>query len=751
VRKTLLVLHHSHTDVGYTELQSRIERRHADFLRQAVSIAERDARFRWVAETFWGVECFLARTDDAGRAAFEDAVRRGAIGLSASYANFSELIDHELLARMTARAAEYGAALGVPIDSAMTADVNGNGWAFATALADAGVANLFTCVHTHHGRYPLERPMQSFWWETVDGRRLLVTSGEHYHFGNELGIVPGAVASYLTKDECDAKMIFHDPWAVAAIRIPRFLLRMEDEGWPFDFVPVMASGLRTDNGPPNAKILDFMTRWNEAYGDEVTVEMASLSEYFARVRAADPDLPTHRGDWPDWWSDGPASRPEGTRLWRQARRDLARYERTAIAFPEVPAVDTEDVARDLALYAEHTFSHSDSVTAPWHPLVAGIATAKTGFAARAAQRASDLVDGAAVALGGVVLEPDMPLSWRVVNPTAHEITDLVRLHIAGFEYHELGFDRGGEVDGRPATLGPGETRDLVLAPADVPEPEESDARIIETEHLRVDLDGCVSSIFAAGRELLRDDRVHDAFVPVHEVTPAGGRDRVGAVRGEMGLNRKGEHVERKMGLNRKGEHVERTAGALAKVSPVAIGPVLSRATLAYDLPGVRFFEVEIAVRHDAPRMDVAVRLHKESAWDPENLYLSLPFAGDVLLDRAGVGVRPRVDQIPGTLTDYYSVDAGFLAGDTAVATIDSHLVQLGPLAFGERLLAGDPRLADDPALPYAWLMNNFWETNFDADLGGFHEFRFAVIAGADLATLRTAVDGLLCFRLRRES
>jgi hypothetical protein len=39
---------------------------------------------------------------------------------------------------------------------------------------------------------------------------------------------------------------------------------------------------------------------------------------------------------------------------------------------------------------------------------------------------------------------------------------------------------------------------------------------------------------------------------------------------------------------------------------------------------------------------------------------------------------------------------------------------------------GDPRLEDDPAHAYAWLMTNYWETNFGADLGGFHEFRFTV-------------------------
>ena len=44
---------------------------------------------------------------------------------------------------------------------------------------------------------------------------------------------------------------------------------------------------------------------------------------------------------------------------------------------------------------------------------------------------------------------------------------------------------------------------------------------------------------------------------------------------------------------------------------------------------------------------------------------------------------------------------------------------------------GDPRLADDPAFAYAWLMTNYWETNFSADLGGFYEFRYSVHWGDD--------------------
>ena len=87
--------------------------------------------------------------------------------------------------------------------------------------------------------YPLGRQQTGFWWESPKGDKVLVWSGEHYHFGNELGLSPGAGASYLTKDECDAEAVFTDWWALAEKRIPRYLAKLKSEDFPFDFVPVM--------------------------------------------------------------------------------------------------------------------------------------------------------------------------------------------------------------------------------------------------------------------------------------------------------------------------------------------------------------------------------------------------------------------------------------------------------------------------------------------------------------------------------
>ena len=99
------VLHHSHTDIGYTARQELICRQHADFLRGAVGIlrridageAEEQRGFRWQCENFWQVEQFLKGADDAERADLIRFAREGRIGLSASYLNLTDLIDDTVL------------------------------------------------------------------------------------------------------------------------------------------------------------------------------------------------------------------------------------------------------------------------------------------------------------------------------------------------------------------------------------------------------------------------------------------------------------------------------------------------------------------------------------------------------------------------------------------------------------------------------------------------------------------------------
>ena len=105
-------------------------------------------------------------------------------------------------------------------------------------------------------------------------------------------------------------------------------------------------------------------------------------------------------------------------------------------------------------------------------------------------------------------------------------------------------------------------------------------------------------------------------------------------------------------------------------------------------------------------------------------------------------MRPYVDQIPDTLTDYYCLQDGFVVTGPdlgmAVACIDAPLLQLGPLEHGIRKLAGHPDLRNDVPKLYSWVMNNIWEVNFDPNLGGFHEFCYAISWSTQLRDLNQA-------------
>ena len=84
------LIHHSHTDIGYTERQEKIMRYHYDFIRQAIEILD-DIHsgkttgcdgFVWQCENHWQIENFYQMADEELKKKFEAYVRSGEIGLS---------------------------------------------------------------------------------------------------------------------------------------------------------------------------------------------------------------------------------------------------------------------------------------------------------------------------------------------------------------------------------------------------------------------------------------------------------------------------------------------------------------------------------------------------------------------------------------------------------------------------------------------------------------------------------------------
>lgn len=624
-------------------------------------------------------------------------------------------------------------------------------------------------------------------------------------FGNELGICPDGLGSYMIRDEfhTPANVDNHDE--IMATRIERYLSKLEEEGYPYDFVPVMISGLVTDNGSPNGDIAKGIQAWNAQHGDKVQIEMSSLSQFFSHLKEQEADIPVYRGDWPDWWSDGVGSTPMQTQIFKDAQRALRKVKRLDPHMAIVSSEEISEIEHQLVMYAEHTWGFHASVHSPWHWNVQMLEVRKLAYAANASRLVHSALDKVRNAKDGSLLHPGRAFRYRVVNTEPQASKQFVEFEWDGFENVrfkdglEVVEERSGQVVPHQSsnqgvtvetTLTPGEQKEYIIRPAKTsrakttsnyklvgadtvkdmdeiyPITLEAEAiaiaqHAVESPFVRIawsEEEGIVSWILKeTGEELIRPDRKHGAFTPVYELTPAADPKDPNSI----------FTVRNSMGRNRKGLNVQRSVGKIVKVKAVSNGPLYGVLELQYELNGVSYYSLFMKLYATSSRVDVSVRFHKDSVWEPENVYISLPFTSGapkeetLWFDKAGAPIRPWVDQLPGTLLDYYCIQEGlaYVGADRSlmIATPDTPLMQLGSLDFGKRLIHTQQGEETESQL-YAWAMSNYWETNFKATLGGFYEFRYSIECSKDIRSVEQAIghcqamsSGFTTWRIKADS
>lgn len=137
-----------------------------------------------------------------------------------------------------------------------------------------------------------------------------------------------------------------------------------------------------------------------------------------------------------------------------------------------------------------------------------------------------------------------------------------------------------------------------------------------------------------GEELA--DGVYSAFTPIYERTPKRADEDYLFVR-------------RNMGRNRKAFRTLRSVGKLTDAKVLEDGALYASVELTFEMEGAEESALILTAYKWTPKLSVDFRLHKKSVWEPENVYLSLPFAGEEnYFDKAGAMIRPRIDQLPGT-------------------------------------------------------------------------------------------------------
>ncbi len=739
------LIHHSHTDVGYTHDQPVVWDLYRRFLDQAIDLCVADADrngddcFRWTVETTAPLLRWLQTAPPARRRLLADLCRLGRIEVTAMPVNVTPLYDTAELAEALRPVRAIREELGIAVRYAMNSDVNGQNWPLVDVLLDAGIEALSMAINVDHGGAPPGRP-NAFLWEGPSGRRILAWNGWSYGFAWGLGI--GHSAERLAE------------------RWPRVHEHLVALGSPLPAVMMQLFSGFGDNGPPVPELAAFVRAWNAA-GRAPHLVVATPAQWWASVRPHTEHLPVWRGDWTDFWNFGAGSSALETAINRASRGRLHAADRAAAAVRAMAPISVPAPARTpgreareraafaLHLWDEHTWGADCSVSRPDDEDTVAQWQHKAAYAYEARSLSVMLRRDAVAELTRAVARTDAdallvfnpaPCARQVAGPVPDWRPSAQRGGAGDPTAARHFQDRllRGAGDYLPPIEVPGLGYAVVPAAALRPAgpPHVSADETVACGRFQITFDVEHGGIRSWLDRDLGQEMV-DARAPwplhgfVHE-RPAGdpgsGRERIwswpaaGSREWDRGWREwdRGWHpgweAERR-GPTRVVEHrVERT-------------PVGVRVVQRLDAHGVRGLTQVTTLVDGLDTLWLESRWHMEDTPAVEATYLAFPLAlagAEVRYDVGGQAVRPEADQIPGACRDFYNVQNWVdLSGTGAGVTVgcpDTPLWQFGGFTFG-----GNAQTFSLAApLLLAWVTNNYWHTNFRAAQPGPVYARFAL-------------------------
>ncbi|MGE5295280.1 MAG: polysaccharide lyase family protein, partial [Solirubrobacterales bacterium] len=348
---TVYITPHSHTDIGYTEIQTAIEAKQVQNLVDGIAAAKRTAsypegaRFVWNVEVLWAADLYLHRLTEQQKADFLDAVKKGQVVLNGMYLNeLTGLCRPEELIRLFKYATELSEQTGVPIDSAMISDVPGYTWGTVTAMAQAGI-RYFSVAPNYFDRIGTilrEWENKPFYWVGPDGQSKVLVWIPFW--GYAMSHRYGKMSAQLVEDFSDG---------------------LEKRNYPFDIAYVRWSG-HGDNAVPDPAICEFVRDWNSKYIWPRFVISGTGEAFRAFEQRYAKELPLVRGDWTPYWEDGAGSSALETAMNRASSDRLAQAETLfAMRKPaQYAAKAFEEAWNSVLLYSEHTWGAWCSVSEP---------------------------------------------------------------------------------------------------------------------------------------------------------------------------------------------------------------------------------------------------------------------------------------------------------------------------------------------------------------------------------------------------
>lgn len=712
----------THTDIGYTHVQSEVIAVHNRNTDMAITLCEEFPGYKWNLESSWAAQMFRRDRFDESWRRLLDLARQERIGIEAGYLNMlTGLCSAEELIRNMYYSARLHREHGIPFDSLTITDAPSHVWSMPSILAAAGIRYL--SIGSNQTRGPILRHnlhhKSPCWWEGPDGRKVLTNFTDGYAQSARVGL--------------------GEPVHVMRDTLERFLTWWnEREDYPFD--AVLLHGAYGDNQFIGRQIAESQAAFAREY-EYPKVHLGRLADYFRYVEKNFADkIPTVRGCGGSWWEDGAGSTARHTAYCRLSHNRVVAAEMlwatAAMADPSAPfPQETFDRIWDnILLYDEHTWGAHNSISEPWKDFVQEQWAVKAAYATTALEESERLAARGLYQLGRRIGAPAG--SILVFNPVNRVRSDVVRLHVPR---NHVVFDSNGPVPTQK--LGEyGAYDEVVFLAREVPplgyrrlrcapSPEgelkpaaETPGNILENRFYRITFDektGAIASIVdkETGKELVDPSSPHQ----LNQVIYAAGGEETRIFNWDAAL------PEPKLEL-------EKIANARVLVAEPGAVWRTARATGRGRM--IEEINNQVILYDHVKRIDFVNRIHKKHTTKKEALYIAFPFAAGrqpaFRFEIGGASVRPNEDHLPGGCVDWFSIQNWLtVVGEgigIAWTPIDTPLVTLCDLTPGKWL----DRLPITNGTVFAYAMNNYWFTNYKACQDGWFEFRYSLTSSTDM-------------------
>jgi len=711
---TVYILPHSHTDIGYTEIQTAIEKKQVNNLLEGMAAAKRTAnypkgaRFVWNVEVAWAADLYLHRLNETQRANFFEAVKTGQVVLNGMYLNeLTGLCRPEEMIRLFRYSTKLGDECGVKIDSVMISDVPGYSWGLIQAMAQAGIKYFSTAPNYYDriGSILVDWENKPFYWVAPDGKTKVLVWIPFWGYA-----------------------MSHRYRVMSPQLVEDLYVGLDQRNYPYEIAYTRWSG-HGDNAVPDPEICEFIKDWNAKYTWPHFIISGTSEAFSAFEKRYGNEIPQVHGDWTPYWEDGAGSSALETAMNRNTSDRIAQDETLfAMNAPKAyPATAFENAWRNTLLYSEHTWGADCSVWEPEREKTKEQWAIKRGYAVSANQQSQELQQQA-LASAKSVSAPATASSLDVYNTLTWSRTELVTLSKElSSSGNRVVDDSNNAVPSQRLTSG-----ELAFLAKDVPSTSVKRYHVVSGEPL-------VESHATAEGNVLDNGLVR---VKIDDQTGGIAELTAKDVDGNLVDSTGGET------LNDYRFLVGNDVSALKRNGPVSIrvgeaGPLVASLIIESTAPGCKSLKREVRIVAGQDHVEIINTLDKErlnvkSYTDKEgkeSANFAFPFNvpdGDVLLDVPFGTMRPDVDQIPSACKNWFSVNrwadvSNDKQGITWV-TLDAPLVELGGVTANLLNSQHDPetwlKKVGRTQKVYSWVLNNHWHTNYRAYQEGLLVFRF---------------------------